>query len=140
MELALLDGGRMNLADHLGGEIVLLDFWASWCGPCRSSMPAVAEVAKEYANRGVVLYAVNQGEAPEVARKYVEDARLDISVALDTGWQAGRDYLVEGIPQLVIIDKTGTIAEVHVGSGFGLKSQLRKELDALLGPENPTTS
>lgn len=133
LNLPLLEGGQFSLEDHLGKDIVLLDFWATWCGPCRRSMPAIIEIAKEYADKNVVLYAVNQGEPAEKADAFIKSEGLDVTVALDYAWQAAREYQVEAIPQLVIVDKDGQIAAVHVGAGPGLKGRVRKQLDELLG-------
>jgi thiol-disulfide isomerase/thioredoxin len=130
--LDTLDGGELDLAALQGEKIVLLDFWATWCGPCRSSMPAVAEVAREFADRDVVLYAVNQNEDPQLIRAFLDDMKLDVNVALDPAYQAGRAYEVTGIPQLVIVGKDGIVQAVHVGAAPGLKRELRHQLDTLV--------
>ena len=132
LNLELLDGGALDLAAHQGSEIVMLDFWATWCAPCRSSMPAVEEVAQEFADQGVVLYAVNQNESPAAIKRFLAAEGLDVTVALDPGWQAGRADNVEGIPQLVIIGKDGVIQSIHVGAGPGMRKELRRELDRLV--------
>jgi peroxiredoxin len=136
LELDLLDGGRMNLQDHADKEIVMLDFWATWCGPCVQEMPELAEVAEEYKDRQVVFYAVNQQEESDQISEFLNKKELDITVALDVEGDAALDYGVEGIPMLVLIDKAGVVQAVHIGYDPKIKSVLRQELDDLLAGKN----
>jgi len=73
IRLATLDGGEFVLSEHRGERIVLLDFWATWCGPCRTSMPAVAAIAEEFADQDVVLYTVNQNESPATVQHFLDE-------------------------------------------------------------------
>ena len=136
IELATLDGGVFVLSEHRGENIVMLDFWATWCGPCRSSMPAVASVAEEFSDKGVVLYTVNQNESAAEVQRFLDSLGLDVNVAMDTAFQAARPYLVTGIPMLVIVGKDGIVQAVHVGAGPGTKSSLRRQLDRLVRGES----
>ncbi len=134
-KLDLLSGETFELAKYKGKKIVILDFWASWCGPCRIGLPIVAEVAKAYADRDVVLYAVNLQESPELNRSFLESSGLDIQVALDVNGAAGRMYLDEmgSIPRTIIIGKDGIVRQAH--SGFSpptFKRQLEAELNAII--------
>ena len=130
--LDLLDGGEVALREHRDREIVILDFWATWCLPCAEALPILADVAREYRDRGVVLYAVNENEDPETIRAFLKTRQLDLVVPLDRHGRVGDLYGVTGIPQTVLINKAGTVQVVHAGFGSGLKEQLRGELDALL--------
>jgi thiol-disulfide isomerase/thioredoxin len=130
--LGLLDGSKLNLAALKGKKIVILDFWATWCGPCRMAMPVVAQVAKEYANRDVVLYAVNQRETPEQIRAFLEKAQLEVSVALDRDAKVGSVYGANAIPRMVVIDKNGIVQAVHAGMSPALKDDLTEELNGIL--------
>ncbi len=136
LRLDLLDGGEVVLRDHRDRDIVILDFWATWCGPCIAALPILVEVAEEYRERGVVFYAVNQAEDPETIRAFLKGRELNLQVALDPQGRAGDLYGVIGIPQTVLIDSAGTVQVVHTGFGSGLKEQLRGELDALLAGVN----
>lgn len=111
----LLDGGSLTLSEKKGKEIVILDFWATWCGPCRIAMPVLGQVSKEMAEQGIRLYGVNLEEDPDTIRAYLEDKGLDITVALDRTGSVSAQYLVTGIPQTVIVDRNGNVAVVHVG-------------------------
>lgn len=129
--LETLDGGKLKLAD-LKGKIVVLDFWTTWCPPCRKALPAVAEVADGYRQKGVVFYAINLAEAPDVVKKFVQDEKLKLTVALDRDGAVAKSYGVQAIPQTVIIGKDGTIQAVHVGMQPDTATQLKDELDALI--------
>jgi len=128
----LLDGGEIDLAAHKGKNIVILDFWATWCGPCRLSMPILSEVAKSYKDKGVLLFAVNLEEDPDTIKKYLEKQSLTVTVALDEDGSVVELYSVEAIPTTVIVGKDGTIQSVHIGISEDMKEKLQKELDTLL--------
>ena len=131
-ELETLDGAAKTLADHQGKDIVVLDFWATWCPPCRESMPLLDAIADDYSDKGVVVYAVNGGETDPEVSAYLENEGLDLTVLMDRGFLTARDYEVTGIPQTVIIDKAGRVQAVHVGVGGDFDSELRTQLDTLL--------
>ncbi len=136
-ELDLLDGGKVKLSDHKGKDIVILDFWATWCGPCRRAMPILVDVASRYAKRGVVFYAVNLREAPDVIKSFMQQNKVKMPVALDTTSEVAELYGVEGIPQTVIIDTNGKIQAIHSGFSLDMKARLEKELNAILDGEGP---
>ena len=130
--LRLLGGGTMDLAEHKGKHIVILDFWASWCGPCRLALPVYAKAAEAYKAKGVVFYAVNLGEEEEQIKKFLDKEKLECTVALDSDGTASDQYGVQSIPHSVIIDKDGTVQAVHTGLAPDLERKLKKELDALV--------
>ena len=136
LELDLLDGGRMNLQDHLDNQIVILDFWATWCGPCVEEMPLLVELFSEYQDSDVVFYAVNMQEEPDIISQFLENKEWDVTVALDSGRTAADDYGITGLPTLVLIDKSGTVQALHVGYNPQIQSVLRQELDDLLAGKN----
>jgi thiol-disulfide isomerase/thioredoxin len=112
--LADLSGKKHSLK-ALRGKVVMLDFWASWCGPCRRQMPLVEKLGKELEPKGLVVYAVNQGESAETARRYLEKNRYGTTTLLDSKLEVGKQYKAVGIPTLVIIDRQGKIAAHYVG-------------------------
>ncbi len=130
-QLDLLDGGSVKLSQHKGKDIVILDFWATWCGPCRRAMPIISNVAKEFQGRNVVLYAVNLSEEPDAIKSFLTDQGLDVKVALDKDGSVGQQYQAAAIPQTVIVDKDGKVQAVHVGIMPGLEDTLRQQLTAL---------
>jgi thiol-disulfide isomerase/thioredoxin len=131
VRLALLGGGRFNLAE-LKGHVVVLDFWASWCGPCMQAMPQVDAAVEEYADRGVKLVAVNMQEDQTAASGALERLKIHPAVALDVDGAAAEHYQVTAIPQTVVIDAEGKVAQVFVGSGDDLSNQIRAAIKKLL--------
>ncbi|MFA6560048.1 MAG: TlpA disulfide reductase family protein, partial [Candidatus Obscuribacterales bacterium] len=111
---------------------VVLDFWATWCPPCRQALPILAEVTKAYEAKGVKFYAVDLKEEPGKIEAFLRSQGLQINVALDKDGKAAAAYKVEGIPQSVIIGKDGLVKVVHVGFGGDLKTRLASELDSIL--------
>jgi len=138
--LDLLGGGRMTLSQHKGKDIVILDFWATWCGPCQASMPTIERLAAAYKDKGVVLYAVNQGDDAESIREFLKDNKLNVTVVLDKDNSVGDKYGAgSAIPLTVIIGKDGTVQAAHFGFHPVLtKKMLRDDLDALLAGKNLT--
>jgi thiol-disulfide isomerase/thioredoxin len=129
--LQTLAGETVKLAD-LRGKIVLLDFWATWCEPCRNQMPAIAKLHRETKDQGVVLLGVNNDETPEKALKWVKEQGYDWPSLYDGKQKDARGkYKVDGIPTLVLIDKQGIIAEYQVGSGEIVDAAVRSALKKL---------
>jgi thiol-disulfide isomerase/thioredoxin len=131
-KLALLGGGEVELSKLEGQNVVLLDFWATWCGPCRQVMPALVEVSNEYKSKGVRYLAVNLREKNDDIAKYLASAKLDIEVPLDKDGEVAKLYQVKGIPTMAIVDKKGVVRDVHVGASPNIKEELKKTLDKIL--------
>jgi len=133
-----LDGRSVSLKS-LRGKVVVLDFWATWCGPCVASLPLVTSVASSFKDQGVVFYAANQREDAAVIRKFQADKGLTFPVLLDPEGKAGGLYQALAIPETVLIDRNGKIQAVHVGYNPQIKTLLSKQLtDILAGKQLPT--
>ena len=91
-KLELLNGGEFDLSQQKDKNIVILDFWAIWCGPCRRVMPIMEEVANEYKDKGVILIAVNLKESPQQIRSFLQEQGLHTTVALDKDSAVGNVY------------------------------------------------
>ncbi len=140
-KLNLWGGGEMDLAKHLKKDVVVLDFWASWCPPCRVALPKLVGVIDEYQAKlkdqkdapSLVFYGVNLNDPEEMLAAFMEQSKLKFSVALDKESVAAKAYMVSSIPQSVIIGADGTVKAVHLGLGPDFEATLRKDLDAALG-------
>ena len=133
-EFALKDteGKEVTLAS-LKGKVVLLDFWATWCGPCKAAMPLIQKIHEDYKSKGVAVYGVNTWEKKEGAgKKYMDDKKYTYGCLLAGDKLATDGYGTSGIPTLVIIDKGGKIALLEVGLGPDGDKKLRAAIDASL--------
>jgi thiol-disulfide isomerase/thioredoxin len=135
-ELKLLEGGKFRLSEQ-HGQVIVLDFFATWCGPCVASMPLVDKAVEEFKDQNVKLVAVNLQEDAKSISGLLE--RLDIkpTVVLDQDGTIAKKYAVTGIPQTVIIDREGKIARLFIGNGPSFGDQLREALKTVLMPANP---
>ena len=129
--LPLLDGRSFSPRDH-PGDVVVLDFWATWCMPCRVTMPIADRVAEEYAARDVHLYFVNQGEPREVVSEFIEPTGLTSPVALDTNRVLGAAFEVHALPCTVIIGRDGNVKSLRFGASMDYETELRADLDRVL--------
>jgi thiol-disulfide isomerase/thioredoxin len=130
-ELDLLDGSKFRLADQRN-KVIVLDFWASWCGPCLQVMPQVDKVAHEFADQGVELYAVNLEETEDRIQAALDRLKLTTKVALDRNGRIAEKYGAVSIPQTVIIDRNGKVVRLFIGGGARFGDQLREALTAVL--------
>jgi thiol-disulfide isomerase/thioredoxin len=128
----LLGGGTLDLASLKGKNVVVLDFWATWCPPCRMSMPIVDRVVKRYADRDVLAYAVNLKEDRQTIEQFLRSNPLDVKVAMDKDGKVGGQYGAEYIPLIVVIDKGGVVRVVYQGLGPNLEKDLERDLDKLV--------
>ena len=122
----LMDGGEFKLSEHVGKKIVVLDFWATWCPPCRAAMPIMEEIAETYKD-DVVILAVNQQETPETIKNYLNKNGFHSTVALDSGRIASL-YDVSVMPTFVIIDKEGLMRDYIPG----FDPEIEKRIQALI--------
>ena len=125
-----LQGNTVKLAE-LKGSVVILDFWATWCGPCRAAMPALNAIYEKHKAAGLKVYIVNQQEPKEKVATFVESNKLTMTALLDLKAIVGKKYHVNGIPTTVVIGPDGMVKQVHVGFGGNL-DELDKQIEALL--------
>lgn len=138
ISLKTLDGQKFSFKDHKQ-KIVVLDFWASWCGPCMQVMPQIDKVIEEFAGQGVVLFAINLEETPEKVKAALTRLNLSPTVLLDRDGRVAERYGASAIPQTVIINREGKVVRVFVGGGARFDEQLRTALKSVLSGESPKT-
>lgn len=132
-----IDGRKLSLSD-LKGRVVVLDFWATWCGPCLMAMPALQKVADKYADKPVTILGVNtdmSGQQRRVA-DVLKAKGITFRQFMDPGGQAAQKYFVSGIPLKVLIDKQGVVQAFHVGFSYDEVQVLSGMIDALLAGQN----
>lgn len=113
--LQTLDGQTVRLSD-LRGRPVILNFWASWCGPCREEMPLLSRTHDELKDSGVIILAVDVQESAATVQRYVDQNRLPFMIALDTDGQVSGQYRVRSLPTTYFIDAEGVIQSWQVGT------------------------
>ncbi|MBI4597528.1 MAG: TlpA family protein disulfide reductase [Candidatus Omnitrophica bacterium] len=128
--LQQLDGGTVTLS-QFRGQIVIIEFWATWCQPCRFTLPSLEKIYQQYRSRGVVVLLANQDEAPEKIRKWA-GKRFTAPILLDKGGRIAVRYGAAGLPHLLIINTEGQFIYAHAGYGGGLERNLKLILDQLL--------
>jgi thiol-disulfide isomerase/thioredoxin len=120
---------RVSLSG-LRGKIVILNFWASWCPPCRYEVPALQAIHNEYGPQGVVVLAINEREKLENVERFAHDNDIHFAVWLDEDGWAGHIYQVRSIPTTYFIDGEGIIRAIQIGSMT--KEQVVAHLEKLL--------
>ncbi|WP_236618368.1 TlpA family protein disulfide reductase [Rhodopirellula europaea] len=131
-KLKTLDGEPFRIADQTGRTLVL-DFWATWCGPCMQAMPVIEEAVAEFDPEQVRLVAVNLQESAEDIRNTLDRIGVSPEVVLDIDGVAAGRYQANAIPQTVVIDAEGTVTRVFVGGGSKLGEQLADAIRETLG-------
>jgi thiol-disulfide isomerase/thioredoxin len=134
IDLELLDGKRIVLAKQTD-KVLVLDFWASWCGPCLQAMPLVDQTVQEFAEQQVELISINLQETPDQVKAALERMGLKVAVALDRDGRVAERYGATAIPQTEIIGRDGKVARLFVGGGARFDEQLRVALQSVLKPD-----
>jgi thiol-disulfide isomerase/thioredoxin len=125
-----LEGKPVSLSQYRG-KVVLLDLWASWCGPCRAELPDLQEVYEMYKDEEFVLLAVNQGESRETVQKFLWANGYTFPIALDGEMKVGGMYRITGLPENYFIDRDGVIRVKRIGAME--KDVAEKTVQDLLG-------
>ncbi|MCY2954600.1 MAG: TlpA disulfide reductase family protein [Planctomycetota bacterium] len=137
--LKTLDGQEVKLSS-LKGSVVVVDFWATWCPPCRKSLPHLQTVSKneDLAKNGLKVLAVNALEKQDKVEEFVKQNSYSFTIPMDASGDTMKEYRVQGIPTTVIVGRDGNIKNVFVGYG-GEESgkQLDKAIDAALAEAKP---
>mgnify|MGYP001823380633 CR=1 FL=1 len=132
MELPLLGGaGSVGLAE-LRGKVVYLDFWASWCGPCRISFPQLEQLRAELGPRGFEVLAVNLDEHEADALSFLAAMPVSYPVVRDAAGDSPRAYGILGMPTGYLLDRQGVVRLVHQGYRRSDGERLRAEIVKLL--------
>ena len=121
------EGQVVQLSDF-DGQVVWINFWASWCGPCRRELPDIQELAGEFKDDGLVVLTLNQGESGGKAIDFWEELGLDLPILLDSDEEVSDQYRLIGLPNNYFIDKDGVLQAFQ--HGFLTEGQMREKLAA----------
>lgn len=126
------DGNTVRLSGFRG-KVVFLNFWATWCVPCRLEMPAMERLYQEFRGQGLVVLAVNVQEGPSAVRAFIRELKLTFPVVLDSKGEAATKYLVRGLPATYLIDRNQVIVGRAIGAREWDSKDGRAYIRALLG-------
>jgi peroxiredoxin len=129
--LSTLKGAKVSLAG-LAGQVVVLDFWAQWCEPCKQELPQLDKLQKEYAAKGVKIITVNIDKQRDNADQLVRTLGLSLDVLLDPAGAVAATYDLPKMPSSYVVDKKGVVRYVHEGYESGDVARFKHELDELL--------
>ncbi|MBA7683218.1 Thiol-disulfide oxidoreductase ResA [subsurface metagenome] len=125
-----LEGQSISLND-LKGKPVLINFWATWCGPCVFEMPYLQEIHDEWSGKGLMVLAINRGESSSKVEQFLQSNNLSLPVLLDTKLDVFRRYNIRSIPTTFFIDKDGII-QVKVIGAFPNKEAIENRLSKIM--------
>ena len=131
VRLQSADGAIVQLSDYKG-KIVVIDFWASWCPPCKASFPALDALFREYQARGVEVLAVNLDERRRDADAFLAARPHGLTVLYDAEGASAAAFGVKGMPSSFVVDRSGNIRFTHMGYSGNVDESYRRELAQLL--------
>ncbi|MBI3562782.1 MAG: TlpA family protein disulfide reductase [Gammaproteobacteria bacterium] len=126
-----IDGKNIRLKE-LRGQVVLINYWASWCGPCRQEMPLLNDIYKKYNKLGFVILGVNVEQDSNKAKGYLRDVPVSFPILYDMQNQLSKLYNINAMPTTVIVDRSGMIRYVHEGYKPGYEETYKKQIKELV--------
>ena len=128
----LLKEGKSQVLPLRPGHVVYVDFWASWCGPCRQSFPFMNKLHKELAAKGLDVIGINLDEKAEDAQGFLAETPGHFTLLKDQGGACATRFDVKAMPSTYLIDQSGTVRLVHLGFKAGESQDIRKHVEDLL--------
>jgi len=126
-----IDGSNLKL-DEYRGQVVLLNFWASWCGPCRQEMPLLDKIHQRYEDAGFAVLAVNVEGKAAPARALASETKVSYPVLIDEDQLVSQLYDLQAMPSSVLIDRDGVVRYIHRGYQPGDEDKYLKLVKALI--------
>jgi thiol-disulfide isomerase/thioredoxin len=128
-------GAKVDLA-ALKGKVVIVDFWASWCGPCKKEMPVLETLHAKYASQGLVIVGVNIDSSPKKMNKFLKNTPVRFRIVHDRKLVVANRYEPETMPTSYFIGRDGTLRYIHGGFGKGDAGGIEERVKALLAEES----
>ncbi len=122
IKMQMIDSDDVSIND-LKGNIIIIDFWASWCGPCRNSIPFYNRMSDKYAEQGLIIIGINVNEGESTIKKAKEDININYFLALPDE-KFSTHFKVQGIPAMFMFDREGKLIEEFVGYSPGLDNKI----------------
>ena len=138
LELQDLDGKRHRLQDYRG-QVVLVNFWATWCGPCRAEMPSMERLRTAMQGRPFAILAVNVGESGRVAREFAQQLPVSFTVLLDADTRTTRAWGARVLPASFVVGPDGRVRYSHFGELDWSSDSVRLRIEALLPRDGSNT-
>jgi peroxiredoxin len=129
--LKSLDGTNLKLSE-MTGNVVLINFWASWCGPCREEMPLLNALHSKYEALGFTVLGVNVEEDVNGAKSFLNDFPVDFPILLDNANEVSKQYKVIAMPTTVVVDRDGNMRFLHQGYKSGDEAKYRQMVKKLV--------
>jgi peroxiredoxin len=129
--LKSLSGENVKLSEYRG-QVLLINFWASWCGPCRQEMPLLDKLHQRYAAYGFTVFGINVEENSEAAKKMIKDAPVSFPILFDTENSVSKAYNVSAMPSTVMVDRDGNMRYLHQGYKAGDEENYKKWIKQLI--------
>ncbi len=124
-------GENLRLSEYRG-DVVLINFWATWCGPCRQEMPLLDDLYGRYQRVGFILLGVNIDDDSRRAMQMVQELGVNFPVLFDENKEVSKLYKVEAMPVTILVDREGTVRHVHHGYKPGYEEKYLTEIRSLL--------
>ena len=124
-EVTALDGSHFNL-DNMGGRVVLIDFWATWCGPCNEELPHVQKIAKEFANDPFVLISISWDDDEAKWKDFIAKHEMTWVQYRDADHKLSNEFGINAIPHYFTIDSDGVLTAEMLGSGNDVEGKIKK--------------
>jgi thiol-disulfide isomerase/thioredoxin len=130
-QLDSAEGKAVDLSG-LKGRVIMINFWASWCGPCRKEMPILEQLNKQYRSKGLTLIGVNVEPDSKAALNWLKETPVSFPILFDTDSRVSKLYQVAGMPNTVIVDRRGTVRYIHRGYQAGAENEYLDQIRQLI--------
>lgn len=129
--LKSMGGANLRLSEHVG-EVVVVNFWATWCGPCREEMPVLERLHRQYGKAGLLVLGINMDENTDGARAMTRRLDVTFPVLFDTDKRVAKGYKVASMPATFIVDRDGRVRHQHLGYVSETAEAYEREVRMLL--------